>query len=427
MAETQTKTTDQADADLYRFDRSVELFERATKVIPFGIYGHHSPALRTPGSTPYYFAKGQGSRIWDVDGNEYVDWICAYGPMLLGYNHPKVEAAAAKQREQGDCLSGPGEVMVELAERLVDRTPFADWFLFAKNGSDMTTWAIQVARAHTGREKIIMAQGAYHGKDAWCTPGHGGLTPADRATILTFPWNDLARLQRLVEAHRGNVAGIILTPYHFPNWWDNELPAEGFLPGVRKICDEEGIVFILDDVRTCFRLHMGGSGEYFGVQPDLSAYCKAIANGYALSACGGKDAFKTAASKVFLTGSYWFSGVPMAAAMATLDELEACDGITRMRELGRKLCDDLTSCAASHGLKLTCSGHPSMPFVKFADDDDFYRTQVWCAEVTRRGAYVHPHHNWFVSTAHTEDDVQRTLEAAEPAFRVVKERFGTQM
>jgi len=419
------KTEQREEAALCKFDRSVELFERATKVIPCGIYGHHSPAIRTPGATPYYFARGQGSRTWDVDGNEYIDWLCSYGPMLLGHNHPKVEEAAAKQREQGNCLSAPSEVMVELAERLVEITPFADWFLFAKNGSDMTTWALQVARAHTGRNKVIMVQGAYHGKDAWCTPGHAGLTRGDRQDVLTFRWNDLAGLEKLAERHRGEIAAVILTPYHFPNWWDNELPAEGFWLGVRKLCDDEGIVLVLDDVRTCFRLHIGGSGEYFGVSPDLSAYCKAIANGYPLSACGGRDDFKTAASKVFLAGSYWFSAVPMAAAIATLDELGACDGIARMFEIGQKLCDGLTDGAASHGLQLTCSGHPAMPFVRFTNDDDLYRSQVWCAEMGRRGVFVHPHHNLFVSTAHTEEDVKRTLDAADAAFRVVAEQFGS--
>jgi len=413
------------DASPYTFDRSIEWFERATKVIPCGIYGHHSPAIRTPGATPYYAVRAEGSRFWDVDGNEYVDWLCAYGPMLLGYNHPKVEAAARRQQELGDCLSAPNPVMVELAERLVELTPFADWFVFGKNGSDMTTWAIQVARAHTGRDKVILARGAYHGKDPWCTPGHAGLTHGDRESILTFRWNDLNGLRTLVERHRGTVAAVILTPYHFPNWWDSEMPAEGFWSGVRKLCDDEGIVLVLDDVRTCFRLHMGGSGEYFGVRPDLGAYCKAISNGYPLSACGGRSELKTAASKVFLTGSYWFSAVPMAAAMATLTELEACDGIARMFETGQRLCEGLTDCAASHGLQLTCSGHPAMPFVRFTNDPDLYRSQVWCAEMTRRGIFVHPHHNWFVSTAHTQDDVKRTLDVADVAFGIVKERFGS--
>ncbi len=422
MADTKTAKT---DANLYTFDKSIELFERACQVIPCGIYGHHSPALRTPGATPYYFERGQGSRIWDVDGNEYVDWICSYGPMLVGHNNPRVEAAVAKQREKGDCLSGPSELMVELAERLVKMTPFADWFVFAKNGSDMTTWAIQVARAHTGRDKVAMAQGAYHGKDPWCTPGHAGLTRGDRDDILMFRYNDLTGLSRLVERHRGNMAAIIMTPYHFTNWADSEMPVEGFWQAVRKLCDDEGIVMIIDDVRTCFRLNLAGSGEVFGVRPDLSAYCKAIANGYALSACGGREELKTAASKVFLTGSYWFSAAPMAAAMATLDEMEATDGIDRMREIGESLCKGLTEAAASHGLQLTCSGHPSMPMVIFTGDKDLYRTQVWCAEMTRRGAFVHPHHNWFVSTAHTEEDIQLTLEAAEAGFRAVKERFGT--
>ncbi len=404
------------------FTRSIELFERATKVIPCGIYGHFTPALQTPGAVPYYAVRAEGTRFWDVDGNEYLDWLCAYGPMLLGYNHPKVEAAAARQRALADCVTLASPIMVELAERMVAMTPFADWFVFGKNGSDMTTWAVQVARAHTGRDKVIMAQGAYHGKDPWCTPGHAGLTIQDRECVLTFRWNDLAGLRELVDRHRGRVAAIILTPWHFPNWWDSELPAKDYFAGIRKLCDDEGIVLILDDVRSCFRLHMGGSGEYFGFRPDLATYCKAIANGYPISACGGNATLKAAASKVFLTGSYWFSAVPMAAAMATLDELDASDGIAHMFRLGQKLCEELTQCAASHGFRLTCSGHPSMPFIRFTDDPNMYHNQVWCAEMTRRGVFVHPHHNWFISVAHTDEDVQHTLDVADTAFAVLRGR-----
>lgn len=407
------------------FTRTQQLFERAMNVVPGGIYGHQSPLMLVPGAYPYFFARGEGSHVWDVDGNEYIDYMCSYGPIVLGHNHPKVEEAAATQRRNGNCFNGPTELWVELAEYLVELTPFADWAAFAKNGSDVCTWAIEIAREHTQRPKIVKAAGAYHGTHAWCTPMPGGTTPADTENIVTFRYNDLADLQRVVEENQGQVAGIILTPFRHEAFHDQELPVEGFLKGVRQLCDEEKVVFILDDVRAGFRLHLGGSGELFGVQPDLSCYCKAIANGYPLSACLGRNEFKSAAEQVFFTGSYFTSGVPMAAALATLKELKASGGVERMRQIGTLLQRGLEDQARSHGMSITYSGPPAIPFMSFvADEGGFERSRRFCAESIRRGVYLHPVHNWFLTSAHTEADVRRTLEGTDEAFTAVKREFG---
>ncbi|MGH7860143.1 MAG: aminotransferase class III-fold pyridoxal phosphate-dependent enzyme, partial [Candidatus Binatia bacterium] len=294
------------------FRRTQALFERASRVVPGGIYGHQTPLMLVPGEYPYFFERGEGARVWDVDGNEYIDYMCSYGPIVLGHNHPSVEEAAAAQRKKGNCFNGPTPLWVELAEELVALTPFADWAVFGKNGSDVCTWAIELAREHTGKPKIVKAAGAYHGTHAWCTPLPGGTTPEDTANVATFRYNDLESLRRVVAENDGNVAGIIVTPFRHEAFHDQELPVEGFLQGVRSLCDEKGIVFILDDVRAGFRLHLGGSGERFGVRPDVACYCKAIANGYPLSAALGREFLREAAKKIFFTGSYFTSGVPMA-------------------------------------------------------------------------------------------------------------------
>jgi glutamate-1-semialdehyde 2,1-aminomutase len=407
------------------FARTQALFERAMRVVPNGIYGHQSPVMLVPGEYPYFFEHGEGSHVWDVDGNEYVDYMCSYGPIVLGHNHPKVEEAVAAQRRKGNCFNGPTELWVELAEYLVELTPFADWAAFAKNGSDVCTWAIEIAREHTGRAKIVKAAGAYHGTHAWCTPMPGGTTPADTENILTFQYNNLADLQRVVGEHDGQIAGIIVTPFRHEAFHDQELPVEGFLKGVRQLCDEKQIVFILDDVRAGFRLHLGGSGEVFGVRPDLSCYCKAIANGYPLSACLGRASLKPAAEQVFFTGSYFTSGVPMAAALATLKELKASGGIERMRQIGTMLQRGLEEQARSHGLPITYSGPAAIPFLSFvADEGGFERSRRFCAAGIQRGVYLHPVHNWFLTAAHNEADVRRTLEATDAAFAAVKREFG---
>ena len=404
---------------MYQFTRSQALFERAARVVPNGIHGHQSPMVLVPGRYPYFFQRGAGSHVWDVDGNEYIDYMCSYGPIVLGHGHAAVEAAVEAQRRAGNCFNGPGEVFVELAEHLTGITPFADWALFGKNGSDVVTWSLLVAREHTGRAKIVMAEGAYHGTHAWCTPFPAGTTAADRAEILTFRYNDLDDLRRVVAAHRDTIAGIIVTPFRHEAFHDQEMPADGFHAGVRALCDAHGIVFILDDVRAGFRLHLGGSLEAFGVQPDIASYCKAIANGYPLSACLGRASLRRAAERVFLTGSFFSSAVPMAAGLATLQEIAASGAIDHMRHVGTLLCRGLEGQARAHGLRINVTGPPAIPFMSFAGDPDFVRNRAFCAACAACGVYLHPHHNWFLSAAHTEEDILRTLDVTDAAFRVV--------
>ncbi|MFZ0888426.1 MAG: aminotransferase class III-fold pyridoxal phosphate-dependent enzyme [Candidatus Binataceae bacterium] len=409
----------------YRFDRSQALFARAEKVIPAGIYGHQSPRFLVMGSFPYFFARGRGSHVWDVDGNEYIDYMCSHGPIVLGHRHPRVEEAARRQAEEGNCFNAPTAAWVELAEHLVAITPFADWTVFAKNGSDVCTWATEVARYATGRKKIVAAEGAYHGTHAWVSPVPNGVTPEDRANVLNFRYNDLQGLRRLVDEHHGDIAGVIISPYRHDVFHDQELPVEGFLSGVRELCDREGIVFILDDVRAGFRLHLGGSGELFGVKPDLACYCKAIANGYPLSACLGRDSFKDAARKVFFTGSYFTSAVPMAASLACLKELEESDGIARMRQMGEMLRAGMLAQARGAGLAVTWSGPPALPFMTFkADEGSFARSKVFCAHCATHGVYLAPTHNWFLSAAHSEEDIRGTLDVTEAALKAVRDHFG---
>ena len=399
--------------------QSSALFERATRVVPGGIYGHQSPVLLVPGSYPYFFTRGDGSHVWDADGNEYIDFMCSYGPIVLGHRHPVVEEAVAAQLRDGNCFNGPTARFVELAEYLVGVTPWAEWAVFAKNGSDVCTWAIEVARAATGRTKIVKARGAYHGTHAWCSPFPAGTTPEDRANVIEVPWNDLTALDAAITAHADAIAGIILTPFRHDTFHDSELPAPGYLEGVRNRCDRHGIVFVLDDVRAGFRLHLGGSGEYFGVRPDLSCYCKAIANGYPLSACVGREALRRPAQEVFFTGSYFTSAVPMAAALACLRELDRSNAIARMAALGTRLCRGLETGARGHGLEVVTSGPPALPFMSFRDDPGQSLNRPFCAAAAERGVYLHPHHNWFVSAAHTEADIDRTLEVADQAFAIV--------
>jgi glutamate-1-semialdehyde 2,1-aminomutase len=408
------------------FHRTQELFERARRVIPSGIYGHQTPRLLVAGAYPYFFERGAGCHVWDVDGNEYIDYVCSYGPIVLGHNHPAVEAAVDAPRRQGDCFNGPTPLWVELAEHLVGLTPWAGFTVFAKNGSDVCTWAVEVAREHTGRPKIVKAEGAYHGTHAWATPDPAGTTEAERADVVTFRWNDLDDLEHAIRGHEGRVAALMLTPFRHDAFRDLELPAPGFFSGARRLADRHGIVLILDDVRAGFRLDLAGSGVQFGLEPDLTCYSKAIANGHPLSACLGREPLRAAAERVFFTGSYFSAAVPMAAALACLRELEASDAIARMRRLGEALRRGLAEQASSYALEIRQSGPPALPFLTFAADaGKFTRSRRFCAECCRRGVYLHPHHNWFLSAAHTDEDLRGTLEATDAAFAAVRREFGS--
>jgi glutamate-1-semialdehyde 2,1-aminomutase len=406
----------------YSFTNSQALFARAAKVIPCGIYGHFSPAtLVPPTSYPFFAVSGSGAHFTDADGNDFIDYMCAYGPMVLGYNHPVVDEAARKQAELGDTLMGASPVMVDLAEYMVELIPAADWVYFAKNGADAVTYATMIARAATGRDKIVAIEGGYHGVGGWMQGyGHHGVVAADVANTIRIPWNDAAAFERVLEEHPNEIAGFISTPHHHPTFVDSELPAPGYWQAIRSLCDCHGAVLILDDVRCGFRLDVRGSNEYYGFRPDLITFCKAIANGYPISALVGREELKTEAGNVFYTGSYWYQAVPMAAALACIQELVRIDGPRLMAGFGQKLTDGLKAAAARHGRELLVSGPPQIPFLRLAGDESGMLHQRWCAECTMRGAYFTSHHNWLVSCAHSEEDLARTLEIAEEAFAVLE-------
>ena len=396
----------------------LKLRQRAALVIPGGMYGHLR-SDRLPAGYPQFFARGEGCHLWDVDGRRYVDFMCSWGPIVVGHHNPVVAEAVARQTAAGDCLNGPSERLVELAERLVGLIPHADWALFGKNGTDATTTCVTLARAATGKRKILVAEGAYHGAIPWCTPNPAGVTPEDRAHMLTFKYNDTGSLESAVQRAGDDLAGIVVSAFKHDFGKDQEMPDAAFARRARELCDASDAALIVDDVRAGFRLTMRGSWDLVGVQPDLSAWSKAIANGHALAAVTGNDRYREAASKLYVTGSFWCSAVSMAAALATLDVLESVDGPARMRAMGQRLRDGIAAQAAEFGIGVRQSGPPQMPTVLFDDDPDCEKGNRFTLEALKHGAYLHPRHNMFLSTAHTEADIDFALEATRAGFKAL--------
>lgn len=396
-------------------DNDTGLSKRAANVIPGGIYGHMN-VREFSDTLPQYMVSGQGCRLTDTEGKIYLDFMCGWGPVVLGHRHPRVQHAVQRQLEQGDCLNGAAPVMVELAELLVDTIAHADWALLAKNGTDATTACLTIARAATGRRKVLMAHGAYHGAVPWCTPVNVGVTLEDRAHLDYFEYNDLASVHAAADRAGDDLAAIIVCPFRHDVRRDQELADPEFARGLRALCDKTGAALILDDVRCGFRLALAGSWEPLGVRPDLSAWSKAIANGYALAAVTGTEALREAASRIYATGSFWFSAASMAAGIATITELRDTDALQNIQRAGQRLRDGLAAQAVAHGFAITQSGPVQMPLLHFADDDDFALTRRWCDEVGARGVYVHPYHNWFLGSAHSDDDIDEALRHTDAAF-----------
>jgi len=364
--------------------QSQELLQRAQAVIPKGVYGHYGSAVGR--QSPVFFDRAEGSRFVDVDGNSYVDWMCAHGPMVLGYNHPVVDAAAAAQMAKGNTVSLASPVLIDLAEEMVDMVDGMDWALFGKNGADATNLAVMVARAATGRKYVVKIDDGYHGSAAWMQRSEAaGTVKEDQSLVISIPWNDVVAFEEAVREHKGEIAAFISSPYHHPVLTDNLLPAQGWWSAVQQICRSNDIVLIVDDVRAGFRINLAGSHVEYGFKPDLVCLGKALGNGHPIAALMGTEALMEAAGETFYTGTQFFNAAPMAAALATLRELRAVDGANLMTSLGAKLNAGLVDVAASHGHDLRATGVPSMPYYRIESEGGF-RFHSLQAKVSRIAA-----------------------------------------
>jgi glutamate-1-semialdehyde 2,1-aminomutase len=392
-----------------------ELRERAAAVIPGGMYGHQSTG-RLPDDYPQFFERGKGAYLWDVDGNRVFDLMCGYGPNLLGYADEAVDAAYVSRVRQGDCLTGPGAAMVEFAEAMVELVSHADWAMFCKNGTDATTMALTVARAHTRRKTVVLAKGAYHGAAPWCTPRLSGVTPEDRANQVTCLYNDIESLEAAAAEAGGDLAAIFAAPFKHDAFVDQAAPTAQYARRAREICDETGALLVIDDVRAGFRIARDCSWSAIGVQPDLSTWGKGIANGHPISALLGSNVARKAAESIYVTGSFWFASAAMAAGVETLKRIRGTDYLERMIALGERLRAGMAERASSHGFGLRQTGPVQMPLFLFDDDPELKLGFAWSSAMLARGVYVHPWHNMFLCAAMIEDDIDAALDAADGAF-----------
>ena len=361
-----------------KYKNSSDLLRRAVEVVPNGVFGHHRSYAFAgtvfepiPRDYPHFVRRAEGCRFEDVDGNEYIDYLCGYGPMIVGYGNQRVEQAFAREQANGICHTFPSERYPELARLLVDGHAGLDWAAFAMNGTDAIHLALLVARVETGRSLVVAADSAFHGNQPWCSRGHGR-ADGDRDLTRFVPWGDAEALGQILADEP--VAAVVLCPYEQLVGAPNPLPEDGYWDDVRRHCTLHGTVLIIDDVRSGFRLHPKGTCARFGIDADLVCVSKAIANGHPLAAALGKDFLREAAARVFMSGTFWGYAPALAAALETQAILGESDATAHFAAMGRRLTAGLSERAADRGFALSVSGPHAMPMVLF------HHTSSWAIE-----------------------------------------------
>lgn len=366
------------------------------------------------GLAPTYLSRGRGSRVWDVDGNEYIDYSMAVGPVTLGHADPFVDNAIRRQLSEGIAFSLMHPLEVEVAELLRDLIPCAEAVRFGKTGAEATSAAVRIARAVTGRDRVVTC--GYHGWHDWfigTLPRHAGVPAAVRDLVSTFAYNDLDSLDGVLD---GDVACVIMEPMTF------EDPAPGFLDGVAARCRDAGAVLVFDEIWTGFRWSLGGAQELYGVTPDLATFSKGMANGMPVSAVVGRlDLMEVLERDAFFFSTFAGEALSLAAARATIETMWRFDVPARLSEIGEALRDGYRRLADEFDVAgvTDCVGHPARTMVTFdpAAGDPLVLKSLVQQEMIRHGILWQGFHT--VSFAHTEEDIDITLGAFEQALRVL--------
>lgn len=399
------------------------MYAEAQTLVPGAVAGIRRPYNFVQGEYPIYFDHGTGGRVTDVDGNEYIDYLCAYGPIIIGYREQEIDRAVQTQvNDKGFCFSLTQPQQSELVRKLQRIIPSCEMAALVKTGSDATTIAIRVARAYTGKTKI--ARCGYHGWHDWCVEVKGGIPEKLYEDVLEFHYNDLESLEAILKANKDDMAAIIVTPVGHPLAAPVEMPKPGYLEGVRALADKYGALLVFDEIRSGFRVSLGGAQEYFGVTPDLSTFGKAMANGYAIAALVGKrEPMMVLADKVFLSSTFFPNSDSIVAALKTIEILERDKVLDVVKAKGEKFAIDVQKVMSESGIPAEFSGGPWMPFVTFPKDETgLYkklRTEFY-TQLIRRKVFLQPYHHGYICYRHTDEDLAYTVNAIRESLAALK-------
>ena len=406
------------------------MYQRAMEIIPGGTQLiSRRPGRYAHGVSPVFANRAAGARIWDVDGNEYIDWVSGIGAIILGYADPVVDAAVKAQIDLGTNYSISSELEIELAEELIETIPCAEMVRYARSGGEACAIAVRIARGATGRDIVLFC--GYHGWHDWYLAANlsadaslnehlfPGIEPTGvpaglAGTAFPFPYGDLAALSELLSEHHGKVAAIIMEPLR------SEMPPDGYLAGVKQLAEKNGAVFIFDEVSTGFRLSSAGVQPVVDVVPDMAVFAKSISNGYAMGAVVGSRDVMAPAANMFISSTYWGETIGLRAALTTLQEIRNRDVPGLVKQTGQTLKRELNSVAEEIGVPIRCAGIDVHPHLKFDVDDADLGGKLatfYIQEMAKRGC--HGYASFYLNAAQGPAEIDQTVSAAREVFALI--------
>lgn len=402
-----------------RYQASQQMLLKALRVIPLGSQTFSKSITQYPyGVSPYFIERGKGSHVWDVDGNEYIDFINSLAAVTLGYCDPDVMGAVTAQIEKGTIFSLAHKIEMEVAEKIIEMVPCAEMVRFGKNGSDATAGVIRLARAYTGRDHVAVC--GYHGWQDWyigSTTRNLGVPQSTRDLTHTFTYNNIDSLFKIFEQFPDQVAAVIMEPMNTTE------PEYDFLAKVKELTHANKAVFIFDEMVTGFRFAKGGAQEYFGIVPDLATFGKGLANGYPVSAVTGKAEIMRIMEGVFFSFTFGGETLSLAAALATMIKLQREPVIETLWKQGRKVMEGVRLLIRQKemGDMLSVCGKECWSFLVFKDTGDYSQWEIktlFLQEIFARGVLALGMHN--MSFSHTDEDVSRLLKVYDEVFTIIK-------
>ncbi|MHA1916245.1 MAG: aspartate aminotransferase family protein [Promethearchaeota archaeon] len=406
-----------------QLENTFNYYEEALDLIPGAILGIRRPYNFVEGEYPIFFETAKGGKVSDVDGNEYLDMLCAYGPIIIGHREAEIDNEVIKQiQDKGFCMSLTQPVQNTLAKKLRQLIPCAEKMVFVKMGSDATTSAIRVARSYTNKAKILRC--GYHGWHDWCVEQKGGIPEKLYEDVIEFEYNNLEQVEHLMKQYKEEIAAVILTPINHPGGNKVEMPKPGYLEGIRELTENYDNLLIFDEIRTGFRMDMGGAQKKFGVIPDLAAFGKAMANGYPIGVLTGKKEFMNElVEHVFLSSTFFPNSLAQIAALKTIEIMERENVLETISVRGNEFAKNVRKMIKDSGVPCVYSGEPWMPYITFErDSNNLYKKlrEEFYRQLIRRKIFLQPFHHGYICYRHTEEDLEHAADMINESLNECK-------
>ena len=413
-------------SDKLNLNNTFKLYEEALNLIPGAILGIRRPYNFVEGEYPIFFESAKGGKVIDVDGNEYIDMLCAYGPIIIGHREEEIDNAVIEQiRNKGFCMSLTQQVQNKLAKKIRDLLPCCEKMVLMKMGTDATTAAIRVARAYTKKIKILSC--GYHGWYDAFSEVHGieaGIPKKLYEDFYEFEFNNLEEVEILFKKNKDEIAAIIVNPIHTPGGREVEMPKPGYLEGLRELASDNNALLIYDEIRTGFRVNMGGAQKMFGVVPDLAAFGKAMGNGYPISTLVGKAEFMDVLlEKVFLSSTFFPNSLTQIASLKTIEILEREKVLDNIHQKGKQFAKRIKEYIEDSGVPCIYSGEPWMPYITFIPNKDFLYRKLrdeFYRQLIRRKTFLQPYHHGYICYRHSEEDLDFAANMINEALKEAK-------